>query len=368
MSVEGNAPIITLAFKTPQGSLRSARFLVDSGGGAIILGEQLAKDIGLKSKGAVSSEDGQQYQEVDLPTGFIGEMPVDLQTSKAFAHVGTSSFIHDRYNVEGMLPGKALQHYQIVLDYPRHRFSVGEAGTLPHRGEKLACPYVASNGHPRVDVGIGGITYGFLLDTGTQITLMREDVLKQWAKEHPDWSRSTGASGPANEGADPNDDFLLRIPRLQLGSFTVNHVAVASRPNEIYSATNYETPDVIVGALGGNVLSQFRVEVDYPEQLCFFERSGKEQANDFDTVGLVLDTNPGGQLVVRAVSSTASAVTRQNIQPGDVILEIGDSGDAPYTLTKAAQALSGAVGERKHLRILRRGEPMSVTAVVSRIL
>ena len=42
--------------------------------------------------------------------------------------------------------------------------------------------------------------------------------------------------------------------------------------------------------------------------------------------------------------------------------------DAPYTLTKAAQALSGVVGERKHLRILRRGEPMSVTVVVSRIL
>jgi hypothetical protein len=368
MSVEGNAPIITLAFKTPHGSLRAAHFLVDSGGGAIILGERLAKDIGLKPKGAVLSEDGQQYQEVDLPTGFVGEMPVDLQPSKAFAHVGASSFIHDRYNVEGMLPGKALDLYQIVLDYPQHRFSVGEAGTLPHRGEKLTCPYVASSGHPRVDVGIGGITYGFLLDTGTQITLMREDVLMQWAKEHPDWPRSTGAAGPANEGADPDDDFLLRIPRLQLGSFTANHVAVASRPNEIYSATNYETPDVIVGALGGNVLSLFRVEVDYPEQLCFLERSGKEQANDFDTVGLVLDANPSGQLVVRSVSSTASAVTRQNIQPGDVILQIGDLGDAPYTLTKAAQALSGVVGERKHLRILRRGEPMSVTAVVSRIL
>jgi C-terminal processing protease CtpA/Prc len=120
--------------------------------------------------------------------------------------------------------------------------------------------------------------------------------------------------------------------------------------------------------LGGNVLSQFRVEVDYPEQLCFFERSGEEQANDFDTVGLVLDTNSSGQLVVRAVSSTASAVTRQNIQPGDVILQIGDSVDGPYTLTKAAQSLSGVVGERKRLRILRRREPMNVTVVVSRIL
>jgi len=368
MSVEGNAPIITITFNTTQGVLRTARFLFDSGGGAIILGEGLAKDLGLKAKGAVLSEDGQQYQQVNLPTGFVGEMPINLETSKAFVHVGTNSFISNRDKVDGMLPGKALEHYQIVVDYPQHRFSLGEAGTFPHQGEKLPCPYIVSSGHPRLDVGIGGSTYGFLLDTGTQITLMREDILKQWAKEHPDWPRSIGAAGPANDGADPDDDFLLRIPRLQLGSFTTKHVAVASRPNEIYSATTYETPAAIAGALGGNVLSQFRVEVDYPDQLCFFERSGKEQANDFDTVGLVLDTNSSGQLVVRAVSSTASAVTRQYIQPGDVIVQIGDSDNAPYTLTKAAQALSGAVGERKHLLILRRGEPISVTVVVSRIL
>jgi hypothetical protein len=267
-----------------------------------------------------------------------------------------------------MLPGKAFEHYQIVLDYPQHRLSLGEPGSLSHRGEKLPCPYVASSGHPQVDVGIDGIEYGFLLDTGSQITLMREDILKQWAKQHTDWPRSIGAAGPANEGADPDDDFLLRIPRLQLGSFALNHVAVASRSNETYSATMYDTPAAIVGALGGNVLSQFRIEIDYSEQLCFFEHSGKEQANDFDTVGLVLDTNPSEQLVVRSVSSTASAVTRQRIQPGDIILQIRGSGDGPYTLTKAAQALSGVVGERKHLRVLRRGEPMSVTVVVSRIL
>jgi hypothetical protein len=210
MSVEGNAPMITLAFKTPQGGLRPARFLFDSGGGAIILGDGLAKDIGLKSKGAVLSKDGEQYQEVDLPTAFVGEMPVDLRTSKAFVHVGASSFMHNRVDVDGMLPGKALEPYQIVLDYPQHRFSVGEAGTFPHQGEKLPRPYIASSGHPRLDVGIDGIKYGFLLDTGTQITLMREDVLKQWAKEHPDWPRSTGAAGPANDGGDPDDEFVVK--------------------------------------------------------------------------------------------------------------------------------------------------------------
>jgi len=75
--------------------------------------------------------------------------------------------------------------------------------------------------------------------------------------------------------------------------------------------------------------------------------NGKTQANDFDTVGLVLDTNHNGELVVRAVSSSASAMTSQNILPGDTILQIGNVSEASYTLTKAARALSGAVGRTK---------------------
>src|SRR5580704_4939760 len=137
---------------------------------------------------------------------------------------------------------------------------------------------------------------------------MREDIMQRWSKEHPDWPSSTGAVGPANVDGAPDDAFMLRIPSLQLGLFTAKSVVAASRPNGTFSATSYETPAAIVGALGGNVLSRFRVEIDYPEQLLFLEPSGMEQANDFDTVGLVLDTNSAGQLVVRAVSSSASEV------------------------------------------------------------
>jgi len=366
MSVEGNAPIISLTFRKSDGSVRTARFIFDSGGGAIILDEELATDIGLKPEGAAITDEGQQYKSVEVPVASIGGMPLDLRTSNAFVHLGVASFTN-RDKVEGLLPGKALEHYQVILDYPRQELSIAAPGSLPHRGERLPCPYIASSVHPRVDASIDGASYGFLLDTGTQITLIRQDILQRWSKEHPDWPHSTGAVGPANEGADPNL-FLLRIPIFQLGSFTVTNVVAASRPDDTYSATSYETPAAIVGALGGNVLSQFRVEIDYPGRDCFLEHSGREQVNDFDTVGLVLDTNPKGQLVVRAVSSTASTVTRQNILPGDIILRIVGSSGTPYTLLEATQALSGVVGERKHLRILRHGRPKSVTVVVSRIL
>jgi hypothetical protein len=368
MSVEGNAPIVTLSFKKPNGSLRTARFVFDSGGGGLIFDEGLATDLGLRPEGATVFSNGQQYRPVNVPLAFVGGMPVDLGTSKAFVHLGTTSFTNS-VKLEGLLPGKAFEHYQVVLDYPRQLFSVGDAGSLPHSGKRLVCPYVAASGHPRVEVGIDGANYGFLLDTGTKLTLARADMLQKWSREHPGWPKSTGAVGPANEnGASDADAFMLRVPGLQFGAFRLTEVAMASRPDETYSPTSFETPAPIIGALGGNVLSQFRVEIDYPEQLLFLERSGGEEANDFDTVGLVLDTNSAGQLIVLAVSSTASRVTRQNILPGDVIVRISGVGKAPHSLTEAAQALSGAVGERKQLRILRNGKSMSMTVVVARVL
>jgi len=368
MSVEGDAPIVTLSFKRPNGNLRTARFVFDSGGGGIIFDEGLATDLGLRPEGATVFSDGQQYRRVNVPVAFVGGMPVDLRSSKAFVHLGTTSFTNS-IKVDGLLPGKAFEHYQVVLDYPRQLLSVGDAGSLPHSGKRLACPYVAASGHPRVEVGIDGANYGFLLDTGTKLTLARVDMLQKWSREHLDWPRSTGAVGPANEnGASDVDAFMLRVPSLQFGAFRLTQIAMVSRSDDIYSPTSYETPGPIIGALGGNVLSQFRVEIDYPEQLLFLERSDREEADDFDTVGLVLDTNSAGQLIVRAVSSTASSVTRQNILPGDVIVRISGVDKAPHSLTEAAQALSGSVGERKQLHILRNGKSMSVTVVVARVL
>src|SRR6202167_3912469 len=104
MSVEGNVPIVTLQFKRPNGGARTARFLFDSGGGAIILNEGLATDLGLSPEGPELSDDGQRYRAVNVPVARVGGMPLDLSATKAFVHLGTNSFT-DRDAVEGMLPG-----------------------------------------------------------------------------------------------------------------------------------------------------------------------------------------------------------------------------------------------------------------------
>lgn len=368
MRVEGNTPVVALTFKTPDGNVRTAQFIFDSGGGAIIFDQRLANDLGLKPEGPIIASQGERYRRVTVPPAFADGMSIDFNASHAFVHLSTTSFTN-RVPVEGLLPGKAFEHYQVVLDYPRQLFSIGEPGSLQHRGTKLDCPYIASSGHPMIEVGSDRAKYEFLLDTGSNISLARAGILRKWSQEHPNWPTSVGAAGPANDGgASDANALLLRLPALRLGGFSVAQTAMASRSDETFSPTSYETPAPIIGALGGNVLSRFRVEIDYPDQLLYLEPSDRKKTDNFDTVGLVLDTNAAGQLVVQAVSSAASAVTKRNILPGDVIVRIRGFGNAPHTLIKAAEALSGAVGERKQLSILRNGKPVRVTVTVARIL
>ena len=58
MLVEGNAPIVLLQFRRQNGTTRKAHFVFDSGGGAVLLDETLASDLGLKSSGAEITDSG----------------------------------------------------------------------------------------------------------------------------------------------------------------------------------------------------------------------------------------------------------------------------------------------------------------------
>jgi hypothetical protein len=133
MSVEGDAPIVSLQFKWPDGAKRLARFVFDSGGGAVLVDGTLASDLGLKPSGAEIVDSGGRYAPVKLPLALIGGFSVSLATSKAYIHVGAGSF-DPREHVEGLLPGKALEPYQVAIDYPHRLFSVAAAGCIRNRG------------------------------------------------------------------------------------------------------------------------------------------------------------------------------------------------------------------------------------------
>jgi hypothetical protein len=367
MTVEGNAPVVTLNFKRADGTMRPVRLVFDSGGGAMILDESLANDLGLKPTGKAVTDGGMSYSPTDPPMAYIGSWPVALSTSKAFIHQGKESF-DTRERVEGLLPGKALELYQVVLDYPHGLFSIAPAGCVPHRGVKIPSPFLSSSGHPRIEVSVDDENYGLLLDTGSRVTLARRDVLESLSAAHPAWPHATGASGTADMPDGNGKEFLLRVPEVTWGPFQLRNVLFVSRPNETYSPDTFETPAPIAGALGGNVLKNFRVEIDYPHGATYLEQEDGDFDEDMNSAGLVLDVDAASNLVVRAISSTAAALTKRNVRPGDQILAIDGKRETPWKIIDASQALSGAVGESKRLLIKREGIEVQTIVVVADVL
>jgi hypothetical protein len=161
----------------------------------------------------------------------------------------------------------------------------------------------------------------------------------------------------------------VRLPDLGIGGFVIAHAGAVSRDKgtfETWMSKMMVAP--IIGALGGNVLSQFRVEVDYAAGMTYFERTGRENPDDLNLVGLTLTVAPDKSIVVAAVSSAADNVTRERIKPGDLIRGVDGVSISGLSLTQIVQLLRGKPGDQKKLDLVREGKPFQVQSAVTHLL
>ncbi|MGH7461405.1 MAG: hypothetical protein ACREMA_10295, partial [Longimicrobiales bacterium] len=111
-----------------------------------------------------------------------------------------------------------------------------------------------------------GVKYGFLLDTGASFTMVSDALLKTWGSEHPDWPRHAGAFGEAATLGGQTLETMF-VPRGLWQSQQLAEFGVTSQREgtfERYMSRMMTAP--IVGALAGNVLKHFRVELDYANE------------------------------------------------------------------------------------------------------
>jgi hypothetical protein len=165
-----------------------------------------------------------------------------------------------------MLPGHILSQYHVVFDYPKATFTLAKPGVLSPQGNASPMPVSKQMGFPRTELEVNGVKYGFLLDTGASFTMVSEVLLKAWGTEHPDWQRHEGAFGEAATLGGTTLETMF-VPRgvwqaNQLGEFGVTSQREGTF--ERYMSQMMAAP--IVGSLAGNVLRNFRVELDYSNQ------------------------------------------------------------------------------------------------------
>lgn len=153
-----------------------------------------------------------------------------------------------------------------MFDYPQATFTLARPGILKPKGDALPMPVSKSQGFPRTEIEVDGVTYGFLVDTGASFTMVSEVLLKSWGGQHPDWPRHPGAVGEAETLGGMTLETMI-APSARWGAHRLRELGVVSQREgtfERYMSSMMTAP--IVGSLAGNVLARFRVELDYPNE------------------------------------------------------------------------------------------------------
>jgi hypothetical protein len=367
IDLRDNRIFVQLTCVRPDGSLRRARFHVDSGGGTLILSESLRHDLALKSVGSPFEAEGETFQSVTSPEIRIGEMPLDLSDVNAIVTLGSKGEYSPGIGAEGFVPARLLRKYEVVFDYPARQFTMAQPGTLKLRGVPVPSPINTQFGFPRIELTVDGKKYSFLLDTGTPYTMISQTLIDRWKAAHPDWPRCVGAVGAANMigGASDAKAEMLRLPEMQWGTFHLPRVGVVSRPPGRFEKKMSDMMAApIVGAIGGNVLQAFRIEIDYRHGMTYLERGTDLGPEKLNTVGVVIGAHPDASYTVDGAAQCGGKNLVEDVQSGDKLISINDWA-VTGSLADVLHELQGTPGEAKNLVVERDRRQITIKTTVT---
>ncbi|HSN18334.1 MAG TPA: aspartyl protease family protein [Gammaproteobacteria bacterium] len=365
MHVEGGRPYIDVQFSDRDGDPVTARAWLDTGGGALVLTQRLADQLGLVPTDGGFKAEGENLAALPLPTLSVGGRAVQLQQdAKAFEVLSNATGLQGT-DAEAAIPVRLLRGYDVVFDYPAGTFSLGASGGK-HAGTELPVHF-GENGMPTVTVTVDGKPYGMLLDTGGTCVMLSDEVAAAWLHAHKDWRSLEGAYGFGDMllGAKFETRLkMLDVPALHWGPFQLEHVVAVSRPGGVYETNMSKIAGAdIVGSLGGNVFRHFRIDIDYPAGKLYLAEDPRVKPLALDMVGVMLEPAAGGGYDVAMLHGDAGGIA-----VGDHLDTVDGLDAARATIQQVFAALSGKPGAVRRITVRRDGKPLTFQARVQHLL
>jgi len=366
-SLDHNRLIVEVEFVRPDGSRRRAHAWVDTGNEFLIVAEELAIDLGLDVS-ALDQTDSERPVETSSPAPpiFLGELP--LTVDGVSVQISRGSRVWVGVPAESNLPASVLRDLHVVFDYPEQRLTAAQTRQLQHRGVEVPCRINSDTGLFQVTATVDGDIVEFGVDTGSAGTWVSENLTRAVKERHPDWPQATGAVGSANFfGFDfEPSGVLMRLPEVQIGDVRTASTAVLGLDQRLFDWYSRKSASPVTGIMGGNVLRGFRLEVDYPNQMSYWEPGPPMESTDLDIVGLTLRPEADGSYSVVGVARQNGVPTVQGVDPGDALRRIGAFETDGALMGTVIEALRGKPGELRLLVIERDGERHKIEAMVTR--
>jgi len=368
-AIDHNRIVIDAALPLPNGSMQHVRAWVDNGDPDLNLSRKIATQLGL----AVSCND-QECSSPPPPAIIIGEMTIPLTGVKEanipLKPVNAASVLASGMNADINLPASVLRHYDVLIDFPGHKFTIGSPGSIHFLGSSSKVEINAENGLIQVPSKVENKKYNLALDLGSSISLLSEELFDSLEKEHGDWPHMTGAVGSANMwGADAEATWkVMRLDRVQYGPLFLTDVAVVSLPKTVVDLFAKRAGMPTVGSLGSNVFLSYRVGLDYAHSTVYFDIGRLFKFPDFDVVGLVLRPEDDGRYTILGVPDFEGGAAVEGVQPRDRLIAVNDIPVTGATMGQVWKMLSGTPGQQRMLTIERGGKQFAVAARVQHFL
>ena len=372
-AIDHNRVVINADLALPNGSTERVRAWVDNGDPDLYLSRRLATLLGL----AVSCND----HECSSPPPqemIVGGMKIDLtglkQAKIPLKPVDAASVLAAGMNVEINLPSSILRHYDVLIDFPGRKFSIGAPGTIHFRGPSGKVQINAENGLIQIPSQIENKKYNLALDFGASISFLSEDVFDKLAAAHPDWPHMTGAVGSANMwGADPETKWkVMRVDRLQYGPLFLANLVVVDMPKDWTDFFVKSAGMPTAGLLGSNALLNYRIGLDYTHSTVYFEFGRTFNFPDFDVIGITLRPEDDGRFTILGVvdfdGKPSVPLDSDGVQPGDHLVAVNDIPVRGSTMGQVWNMLGGTPGQERKLTIEHSGRQFTIAAKVQHFL
>jgi hypothetical protein len=124
-----------------------------------------------------------------------------------------------------------------------------------------------------------------------------------------------------------------------------------------------KAPEPVIGWLGGNVLKGFRVMIDFPRHMTYWDRQSDLDPHDLDQVGVTLekrDTEEG--YFVAGIAEKDGNQTVEGVRGGDKLIQVDDLRLSSATRGALLSALHGEPGTVRVLILERNGKQVTVSA------
>ena len=368
--------LLEVTFETPNGGRRKALVWFNMGMAAPVFSKPLYRELAVG-----------QRQTLQIT---IGNQKIELASNEAVDGDGGIAVPDFRHlfaprPVEAMLPASLLQNFVVTLDYQRRIFVLAESGAQKPDGVAVPCLINPKTGVVAVEAEIGGAVYPLAIDAGGGYSWMRGDVTRNWLADHPAWRRTEGAVGQANANMVDFDfekkGIVFRIPEVTLGALRLGNVgALGTAPilgslgDAVFGDLFWDNwrkaaPAPVVGWLGGNVLKDYKLTIDYPNRMTYWRKQRQADPHELDQVGLSLvrreDRYFVGEIVREADMEGAKAPTIEDVEIGDELVAVDGAVVRGAAKDAVLSALHGKAGEQRRLVLERGGSRIEVDAAVT---